>query len=1268
MKSTLSKLCRAAALALALLLTAALLPLGTLAAPEKETPLAVGSYNIHNGGDVSYDFSLIAQDIADRDLDVVGMQEVDMNTSRNGGRDTVALLTASLKEKTGVDWYGYFSRAIDTSGGEYGTAIFSRYELKDTETIDLPGGGEHRVLGHASISVDGVDVDLFNTHLEWPTEGAREAQIRAIAEKIASYPRAILTGDLNTGNFSSYAPRFPLCNFANGADLPHTFVSNEDGPIDNVISTKNTIAQKDSAMVRTGHSDHAMIVASLVLKGQTNFREEEGGLRYYPDGSDAYVTGARVICGHTYIFSEETGLLETGEALYNGESVALEAFTANGLSLSRVPASAAPYAAGVSRAQEEIADFTVTDYRGGDDTATLTDGNAGTYLDNVTTWYDGYEGYLWNVEGGRLVIGGKGEVSAPYPWANLSDYITEIDVLPDSVSAIGENAFAGLSGATKILLGEGVTSIGAGALNTGSEKLDLSIPSTVTAIGDNACGAGELSVRLYGREEAEIKALLGENNAALAGASYATGSTKTLTISPVGKGFANTDGRTLLTFTLAGDTLTLPEGAVYRLIFTAGGRQNETETYIGSALKLSEMTPVSAEGGTLSFAVCEAEGENQFIPTYDASYIVRAEIYSPQGELLYTAASNWKEFIVSEEPIFTERTAAPTYACLHNYIQLDLKEPQPITSLSVDFYRGSNRAYRWQAFATNDPTLPLSLWTPIGAKEDKTIFSTAPYSISLPAREDGSHESYRYVRVCGSHNTSNWGLHFAEVDIFREGEMLSEVRGKITDPSGKNVTKDLTNGVYYDWESFWSSNRTIPELHWYEEPLAQYGTVLWTVESGRLILSGEGTAEADPAWTKLASEIEEVVVFPNSVSGIGDGAFAALPNVKTLNLGEGVATLGEGILSESSSGVTVTLPRSVSDATGAFTGAGVEKIILNDSTSSAVAGLPEGVEVVENSVQPLTVTRRKGDGFTGIRNSVNTTTIEAELSDADGQRYTPEEGVTWRLLITDGTRASDTSYLGRSSTMKLTEPPETDYNTDLNTYFAFDVLSAEGENQFRPIKGASYEVTVQVYKDGVLRASGSSRPGDFSYTANLPNKPRTSGPAYAGHYNYVTVDLGRALPIAAIHASFYVDDDRYTQWEAYGSNDPDLPLSRWTYLTGKTGTDTTSNKAERDERKLYHVTPGEEGYGVYRYVRVCGLYDSDRWSILASELAIYQAVGKGAYPAGDVNLSGTADIDDVTAVLSYLAAPAPAPADLDLTGDGKLTVKDASRVLALLTK
>ncbi len=224
--------------------------------------LKVGSYNIKNGQDVGHNFATLAQDILTAGLDVVGLQEVDLNTSRNKNQDTMK----ALSEATGYKYY-YYTKCIDLQGGEYGTAILSKYPILTEESVLLPSTGEQRAYGHVSIDVDGQTVHLFNTHLQWPSQADRLKQIPVLADAALDCMNVIVTGDMNSPGHAEYGPYFEDCNFANGdiGDDNYFITNAEDGGIDNIISTPE-FTQLDSGIWNTGHSDHAMIWALLLLE------------------------------------------------------------------------------------------------------------------------------------------------------------------------------------------------------------------------------------------------------------------------------------------------------------------------------------------------------------------------------------------------------------------------------------------------------------------------------------------------------------------------------------------------------------------------------------------------------------------------------------------------------------------------------------------------------------------------------------------------------------------------------------------------------------------------------------------------------------------------------------------------------------------------------------------------------------------------------------------------------------------------------------------
>lgn len=161
---------------------------------EKLT-LRVATFNIKNGSCVKHDMARLAGLIAPLELDIVGLQEVDICTERAKGLDTLKLFA----EAAGYKYYK-FTPSIDYKGGKYGTAIMSRYPIVEHESVRLttPDGHEGRAYGHAVIDVNGAGIDFYNTHLSVESRVARTVQFGELDAAIEARRGFILTGDFNT--------------------------------------------------------------------------------------------------------------------------------------------------------------------------------------------------------------------------------------------------------------------------------------------------------------------------------------------------------------------------------------------------------------------------------------------------------------------------------------------------------------------------------------------------------------------------------------------------------------------------------------------------------------------------------------------------------------------------------------------------------------------------------------------------------------------------------------------------------------------------------------------------------------------------------------------------------------------------------------------------------------------------------------------------------------------------------------------------------------
>ena len=165
--------------------------------------LKVMSYNVHHCNPPAkpgvIDIAAIASVINDAKPDLVGLQEIDVNTGRSGKTVNQA---AELARLTGMNYH--FGKAIDHDGGEYGVAILSKYPISDPRVFPLTSladlKGEPRILLTANIRLaSGRVIRFANTHLDAQKNPAnRMAQIKDI-NVIASKENLpfIITGDFN---------------------------------------------------------------------------------------------------------------------------------------------------------------------------------------------------------------------------------------------------------------------------------------------------------------------------------------------------------------------------------------------------------------------------------------------------------------------------------------------------------------------------------------------------------------------------------------------------------------------------------------------------------------------------------------------------------------------------------------------------------------------------------------------------------------------------------------------------------------------------------------------------------------------------------------------------------------------------------------------------------------------------------------------------------------------------------------------------------------
>lgn len=158
-----------------------------------EERIRVMTYNIHHGKSLFgvHSIDAISEIIADNDLDIVGLQEVDNGMLRSRFRNQAEYLGLKL------DMNYAFGENINILGGKYGNAILSRHPIIEYENYSLPSGREQRGFLRATIDVNGKHLQFIVTHLGLNDE-ERATQLEIIKRHIETLQQeVILVGDFN---------------------------------------------------------------------------------------------------------------------------------------------------------------------------------------------------------------------------------------------------------------------------------------------------------------------------------------------------------------------------------------------------------------------------------------------------------------------------------------------------------------------------------------------------------------------------------------------------------------------------------------------------------------------------------------------------------------------------------------------------------------------------------------------------------------------------------------------------------------------------------------------------------------------------------------------------------------------------------------------------------------------------------------------------------------------------------------------------------------
>lgn len=227
--------------------------------------LRVATFNIAATRNAS--IAELSSEMQEYGIDLAGIQEVDVNTSRN----PIDMMEEFINAGYFTD--EHFQKAIDYGGGEYGIGILSTSPLSDKGGAALGSEGisEARAYARAVYTTeDGKEIAFYNTHLTHENKDVRQRQLAEILEIMDADQTEykVLTGDFNTD--TSVTENYPMLkhyDIANGYDGKWYPTCDEDlgsMAIDNIVVSRNieiTSVEMDPQLL----SDHHMLYADLNL-------------------------------------------------------------------------------------------------------------------------------------------------------------------------------------------------------------------------------------------------------------------------------------------------------------------------------------------------------------------------------------------------------------------------------------------------------------------------------------------------------------------------------------------------------------------------------------------------------------------------------------------------------------------------------------------------------------------------------------------------------------------------------------------------------------------------------------------------------------------------------------------------------------------------------------------------------------------------------------------------------------------------------------------
>ena len=231
--------------------------------PEPGTTFTLMTWNIRYGAEGT---DAQREQIAFYDADITLLQETDFGVRRSGRVNQAEMYAEGI-----YDYYLY-GKDDDYDTGTIGASLLTDGEIAERDDYNSLGQIEmHNGYFHADVEVNGVDLSIYNVHLNYPRTAWRAQQLYELALEVDADESEyiIVAGDFNIQSFDELDVLLDKLDSVNNDETYYATYHGLDWPtqaIDNVLYTADTLEINQVLMPVNGRSDHNALYVEFEVK------------------------------------------------------------------------------------------------------------------------------------------------------------------------------------------------------------------------------------------------------------------------------------------------------------------------------------------------------------------------------------------------------------------------------------------------------------------------------------------------------------------------------------------------------------------------------------------------------------------------------------------------------------------------------------------------------------------------------------------------------------------------------------------------------------------------------------------------------------------------------------------------------------------------------------------------------------------------------------------------------------------------------------------